>query len=97
MKLLRTVQVTFFAQTLGAGFLWVAGILIARMLGPDGQGAVATTLALLTMLVAFGNLGIGQTVIYFLGRNGGPTSDNPPFRLHPRSERQRAGTGVCTA
>lgn len=69
MKLPRTVQATFFVQTLSAGFLWVAGILIARMLGPDGQGAVATTLALLTMLVAFGNLGIGQTAIYFLGRN----------------------------
>lgn len=42
-------------------------VLIARLLGPEGQGVYTLIILLPTMLVTFLNLGIGPATVYFTG------------------------------
>ena len=46
------------------GFMF---IIVARMLGPAGQGVVATLVALITIAIQFGNLGLYASNIRFVG------------------------------
>lgn len=46
----------------------VTGILTARLLGPEGRGALATVSQMASLTVAFGHLGVGNAALYYLGR-----------------------------
>lgn len=45
-----------------------SSIIIARYLGPHGQGAYALVILLPTMLVTFLNLGMGASSVYYVGK-----------------------------
>lgn len=44
-------------------------IITARLLGPEGNGIVASLLVFPSMFMSFGSLGIRQSTTYFLGKN----------------------------
>lgn len=45
-----------------------AGIIISRVLGPDGRGAYAFLILIPTLMLRLGNLGLGGALIYFHGQ-----------------------------
>ena len=44
------------------------GIIITRYLGPEGKGMLVIISSIPHLLVAFGNLGIGNANLYYLGQ-----------------------------
>jgi O-antigen/teichoic acid export membrane protein len=63
----ETYTVRFF--TLGASF--VSSILLARMLGPEGQGYIATVQFWSSLIASFLILGLDSTAVYFAGSSPG--------------------------
>ncbi|NEU30306.1 flippase [bacterium LRH843] len=47
--------------------------IIARVLGPEGQGKYALIILLPTMLVTLGNMGVQAASVYYIGRGDYPT------------------------
>jgi len=60
--------VTF--STKGMDFVVGIGvsIIIARYLGPEGRGIYVLAMLLPTLLASFGNFGLGQAAVYYLGQ-----------------------------
>ena len=50
-----------------AGFM--SGLILARVLGPEGRGQFATVVLWPTVLATFGELGLGFTLAYFAGKS----------------------------
>lgn len=50
-----------------AGFM--SGVILARVLGPEGRGQFATVVLWPTVLATFGELGLGFTLAYFAGKS----------------------------
>lgn len=46
---------------------FVSGIILARVLGPDGRGIFASLLVYPTIIVSLLSLGVTQAIVYFLG------------------------------
>jgi len=46
----------------------LSSIIIARILGPAGKGELAILLLVPAVLLKFGNLGLGSSIIYYLGQ-----------------------------
>ncbi len=63
------------AQVVTAGSAWVAGILVARFLGPDGAGEFNVVFTLFLALTTFGGLGLPVGVAYLVARGGWPAGD----------------------
>lgn len=58
----------FTGQTLSFVIRFVTSILIARWLGSDGKGLYTSLLMVPNMMVTLGELGMRQSIIYYLGR-----------------------------
>src|SRR6266498_2678766 len=67
VRFVRDVALTGGAQVLQAGCAMLAGVLIARFLGPAPKGELAVLAALGSMAVLLASLGVHQSGIYFLG------------------------------
>lgn len=64
----RDVALTGGAQFAQAFLALLAGVLVARYLGPSGRGTLSVLLALGSMAVLLGSFGLHFSAVYFLGR-----------------------------
>lgn len=65
--LARNIGATFTRQVAAALLGLVTTVMIARVYGPEGNGALAVTLLLPSMLTSFLNLGVAPANVYHLG------------------------------
>jgi len=65
MAYTKNIGHNLFTQILKIVFGMLTGILVARALGPEGQGYVAYIILIFTLLGNFGHLGITSAVAYF--------------------------------
>jgi O-antigen/teichoic acid export membrane protein len=68
VRFIRDVAITGGAQMAQAGSAMIAGILVARALGPSAKGELSVLTALAAMSVIVASLGLHQSAVYFLGR-----------------------------
>jgi O-antigen/teichoic acid export membrane protein len=68
IKFIRDVALTGGAQVAYAASAMVAGILVARALGPEGRGTLSVLTALGAIAVLLASLGLHTSSIYFIGR-----------------------------
>jgi len=59
-----TVAARILKLVLGIGI----AVVVARVLGPEGKGICALAILLPTLLVSFGNLGIGPASVFYIGK-----------------------------
>ncbi|WP_170158493.1 flippase [Aquisalibacillus elongatus] len=59
---------TLSRQIVNMGISFVLILIIARILGPEGQGMYSLVILLPNLLVTFLNLGIGVSGVYFIGK-----------------------------
>jgi len=59
-----TLASSFLSLLLGVG----TSVVLARALGPEGRGIYALAMLLPSLIVAFGNLGIGPATVYYVAR-----------------------------
>jgi len=64
----KNTFITFLANVLQLFFALISSIIIARTLGPEGKGIYAMAIFLPSMIINFGNFGIGQASIFYLGK-----------------------------
>ncbi len=69
MSFIKGVLITVTSKFFLVGIGTIINIIIARMLGPTGKGIYTLAILIVSMLFAFGNLGITSSVIYFTGKN----------------------------
>jgi O-antigen/teichoic acid export membrane protein len=62
------VVTTFLTKILFLGGSFITSILLARFLGPEGQGMVTALFVIPNIMVSIGDLGIRQAATYYLGR-----------------------------
>lgn len=65
----RNISMTLGRQILAAVAQLLLVVLIARQLGPEGNGHYAMAVLLPTLLVNFLNLGVGPATVYYVGRS----------------------------
>ena len=65
--MLKESVITFVSRLITVMLGTANVIILARFLGPKGQGIFMVIATLVTLLVAVGSLGIGQANVYFLG------------------------------
>jgi len=72
MKKKRTtgfhVVTTFSTRILVLFGSFIVSVLLARLLGPEGQGVVAAIFVVPNIIISIGDLGIRQASAYFIGR-----------------------------
>ena len=68
VRFIRHVAMTGGAQATQAAFAMLAGIVVARAMGPSARGTLAVLTALGTITILLGSLGIHLSGVYFLGR-----------------------------
>nr|WP_301898537.1 flippase [Pseudidiomarina sp. 1ASP75-14] len=64
----RNIGMTLIRQLLAAFAQFMLVVLIARELGPEGNGFYAMAILLPTLLATFLNLGVGPATVYFVSR-----------------------------
>ena len=72
---LRFAGITFVGQILAAALTFFAHALLARWLGPTGNGAFNLGLLIAALSVYALNLGLGSSNLYFVGIRRFPLSD----------------------
>jgi O-antigen/teichoic acid export membrane protein len=68
MGLLQASTITFASRVAVFILSLVAGVILARALGPTGRGIYALALLVPSVLVLLANLGVGNALIYYLAR-----------------------------
>src|SRR5260370_21805091 len=68
MGLLEASTITFASRVAVFIVSVVAGVILARALGPTGRGIYALALLVPSVLVLLANLGVGNALIYYLAR-----------------------------
>ena len=66
--MIKETLVTFISRIILVGLGAVNSIILARFLGPAGQGTFAVVATLITILATIGGLGLGNANIYFIGQ-----------------------------
>jgi len=67
-KFVRETTVTFTSGVLNLVVGIGASVILARVLGPEGRGIYALAALLPSLIVTFGNLGIGPATVYYVAR-----------------------------
>jgi len=67
-KFVRETTVTFTSGILNLCLGIGASVILARALGPEGRGIYALAMLLPSLIVTFGNLGIGPATVYYVAR-----------------------------
>src|SRR5699024_8097349 len=62
------VVTTFSTRILVLFGSFIVSVLLARLLGPEGQGVVAAIFVVPNIIISIGDLGIRQASAYFIGR-----------------------------
>ena len=65
---IKNTFITLVGQSLTLILAFGSSIVIARVLGPKGQGIYALAVLLPTLLIAFTNIGIGPATVYHIGK-----------------------------
>jgi O-antigen/teichoic acid export membrane protein len=68
VRFVRHVAMTGGTQFVQAAFAMLAGIVVARALGPSARGELAVLTSLGALTILLGSLGIHLSGVYFLGR-----------------------------
>ena len=71
----RNISMTFGRQLLSALAQFILVVVVARKLGPEGNGFYALAILLPTMLSTFLNLGIGPATVYHVSRKDFDVAD----------------------
>lgn len=66
---------TFLARVFIVGATFLAGLIVARILGPEGKGVVSMLNALTFLLVPLAELGVRQSTAFCIGQKRFPTPD----------------------
>ena len=75
MKFITNVVVTFLARILILLIGIATSVIVARILGPEGQGIYALAILLPSMIVTFANLGMARSTVYHMGKGTYPPKD----------------------
>ena len=67
-KFVRGTTVTFTSGVLTLLLGLGTSVILARVLGPEGRGIYALAMLLPSLIVTFGNLGIGPATVYYVAR-----------------------------
>jgi len=67
--------ITVITRALQLGLSLVISIIIARVLGPEGQGIYSLAIFLPSLLINFGNFGFGQASVFYVGRQRYPVEE----------------------
>lgn len=67
-KFTKDVTISFFSKILQLIIGIGSSVIIARTLGPEGKGIYALAIFLPSIIMSFGNFGIGQASIFYLGK-----------------------------
>jgi O-antigen/teichoic acid export membrane protein len=70
--IVRTGTITLASRVLVFGLSLVAGVILARTLGPQGRGLYALALVAPSALTLLANLGVSQALTYYLARRTFP-------------------------
>lgn len=65
---MKNTTITFGTQILQIILSIGTSIIIARALGPEGKGIYALAILLPTLIMSFGNLGIGPASVFYIGK-----------------------------
>ena len=68
-KFVQNTTVTFATGILNLLIGVGTSVILARVLGPEGKGIYALATLLPSLIVTFGNLGIGPATVYYVARN----------------------------
>ena len=68
-KFVRETTITFTSGVLNLLLGVGTSVILARLLGPEGRGIYALATLLPSLIVTFGNLGIGPATVYYVARN----------------------------
>mgnify|MGYP000383172901 CR=1 FL=1 len=68
------VSITFLSRVISLFIGVGTSIILARFLGPYGKGVYSLAILLPSMVVTFGNLGVGPATTYYVARNEFPKS-----------------------
>lgn len=68
-KFVQNTTVTFATGILNLLIGVGTSVILARVLGPEGKGIYALAMLLPSLIVTFGNLGIGPATVYYVARN----------------------------
>ena len=60
--------ITVTTQVVNVVLGLVTSVILARVLGPEGRGIYALAMLLPTLIVTFGNVGIGPATVYYVAR-----------------------------
>ncbi|RLD97373.1 MAG: hypothetical protein DRI92_05760 [Aquificota bacterium] len=66
---IKNVSITFVTRILSLLIGIGTSVIIARVLGPEGQGIYSLAILLPLIIVTFTNLGIGRSTIYHIGKD----------------------------
>lgn len=50
------------------GLTFVVGVMVARLLGPEGKGIMTTALVIPGIVLSFADLGLRQAITYYMGK-----------------------------
>lgn len=68
-KFIRGTTITFSAGVLSLLVGVGTSVILARVLGPEGKGIYSLAMLLPSLIVTFGNLGIGPATVYYVARD----------------------------
>ena len=71
----RAAAESILAGVVGQALLVISGILVARVLGPEGRGYIALLVAFPVILSQLGTLGLPQAATYFIAMNRDDVSE----------------------
>jgi O-antigen/teichoic acid export membrane protein len=67
-EFMQATIITFATNVLSLFMGVGASVILARVLGPEGQGIYILAILLTSLIVTFGNLGIGPATVYYVAR-----------------------------
>jgi O-antigen/teichoic acid export membrane protein len=68
-KFSTNTVITAITGILNLGFGVLTSVILARLLGPEGKGIYTLATLLPSLIVTFGNLGIGPATVYYVARD----------------------------
>ena len=66
---IRDAASVFSSKIVNIALTFVAGVLLARLLGPEGKGILSTVLIYPSLILSLSELGVRQAAIYHLGKS----------------------------
>jgi O-antigen/teichoic acid export membrane protein len=70
-QIVRDTAVTIGTRAFQFSSIFIKSIIVARALGPEGSGIYKLIIIMYELLVAYGRLGVGESIVYYAGRKPG--------------------------